>query len=110
MAEDFVKVLETSQIPTGTMKLFQIDDKPILICNVEGKFFAISGKCTHMGGDLSKGVLEGNIVTCPRHKSKFDVTNGKVVSHPKIPLIHPKIKDEQTYMVKIENGVLMLKI
>jgi len=110
METGFVKVGDTSQIPLSSMKLYQINNQAILVCNVNGAFFAINGKCTHMGGDLSKGSLEGNIVTCPRHHSRFDVTTGKVVSHPKIPLIHPKIKDEQTYEVKIENGSVMLKL
>jgi 3-phenylpropionate/trans-cinnamate dioxygenase ferredoxin subunit len=62
-----------------------------------------------MGGNLSKGMLEGNTVTCPRHKSKFDVTTGKVVSGPKIPLVHPKIKDEPTYIVKVEGNDILLE-
>ncbi|MGD6805890.1 MAG: Rieske (2Fe-2S) protein [Candidatus Bathyarchaeia archaeon] len=51
--------------------------------------------CTHAGGDLSKGILEGNAITCPRRKVKFDVATGKVISPPKIGLFHPKIQDEK---------------
>ena len=61
-----------------------------------------------MGGDLSKGTLEGNTVTCPKHKSKFDVTTGKVISGPKVPLIHPKIKDEPVYSVKVEGKDILV--
>lgn len=110
MEVGFVKVAEKKEIPPGSMKLVQIEKNSILICNVKGNFYAINGKCTHMGGDLSKGSLQDNIVTCPRHHSSFDVTNGKVITHPKIPLIHPKIKDEKSYEVKIENETIMLKI
>jgi len=55
-----------------------------------------------MGGDLSKGALKGNIVTCPKHKAKFDTITGKVISGPKVFFMHPKIKDEPFYMVKGE--------
>ena len=32
-----------------------------------------------MGGKLSQGKLEGTAVTCPRHGSQFDLTDGRVV-------------------------------
>jgi 3-phenylpropionate/trans-cinnamate dioxygenase ferredoxin subunit len=104
-----VKVAETSEIPLGQMKAVKIDEKEVLIANVNGVYYAIGNICTHMGGNLSKGMLEGNTVTCPRHKSKFDVTTGKVVSGPKIPLMHPKIKDEPTYVVKVEGNDILLE-
>lgn len=66
-----VKVAETSEIPLGQMKVFKSAEKQVLIANVNGVYYAIGNVCTHMGGDLSKGTLEGSIVTCPRHKAKF---------------------------------------
>lgn len=79
----FVKVAETSEIPAGKMKMVKIQDKEVLIANVDGRFYAIANRCSHKGGDLSKGTLEGNIVTCPVHGSRFDVTTGKSLSGPK---------------------------
>ena len=55
------------------------------------------------------GSLEGNVVTCPNHGAKFDVTTGKVVSGPKIAFLHPKIADEPTYLVKVENEDILIK-
>ncbi|MGQ9722997.1 MAG: Rieske (2Fe-2S) protein [Candidatus Jordarchaeum sp.] len=103
----FVKVAETSEVPTGKMKMVKVEGKEILITNVNGKYYAIVNKCTHRGGDLSKGSLSGNIVTCPRHKATFDVTSGKVVSGPKVPL-GPKIKDEPSYKVKVEGKDILV--
>jgi len=110
MESSFVKVAGKSEIPVGTMKAVKVEGKEILIANVSGNFYAIGQNCTHAGGDLSKGVLEGNVVTCPRHHAKFDVTTGKVVSHPKIGFLHPKAKDEPTYQIKIENENIMVKL
>lgn len=73
------------------------------------EYYAIGNICTHPGTDLSKGTLEGNTVTCPKHKSKFEVTTGKVISGPKIPLIHPKNKDEPAYVVKVEGKDILLE-
>jgi nitrite reductase/ring-hydroxylating ferredoxin subunit len=106
----FVRVADKSEIPIGKTKKVSVQGKEILIANVNGGFYAIGNMCTHSGGDLSKGTLEGNIVTCPKHKSKFDATTGKVVSPPKMGLFHPKIQDEQSYIVKIENDDILIKI
>ena len=106
----FVKVAETSEIPTGKMKMVKVEEKEFLIANIDGNYYAIGNKCTHAGGNLSKGSLEGNIVTCPKHKAKFDVTTGKVVSDPKILFLHPKIKNEPSYEVKVKGKEALLKI
>ena len=105
----FVKVAETSEIPPGQMKAVKLAELDVLIANIHGIYYAIDSICTHKGGDLSKGTLEGNTVTCPKHKAKFDVTTGKVISGPKVPLMHPKIKDEPTHTVKIEGKDILLE-
>ena len=104
-----VKVAETSEIPQGQMKIVKLAEKEVLIANVNNVYYAIGNGCTHMNGDLSKGLLEGNTVTCPKHKAKFDVTTGKVVSGPKIPLMHPKIKDEPAYVVRVEGKDVLIE-
>jgi 3-phenylpropionate/trans-cinnamate dioxygenase ferredoxin subunit len=105
----FVKVAETSDIPVGKMKMVKLGDKEILISNVDGNYYAIADRCTHKGGDLSKGSLDVNIVTCPVHGARFDVTTGKAISPPKILFFKAKTNDEPSYEVKIENKDVMLK-
>jgi len=107
---EYVRVAGKSDIAIGTMKKVILNEKEILIANVDGNYYAIGSECTHYGGDLSQGTLEGNIVTCPNHKSKFDVTTGKVVSSPTEALGHPDIEDEPQYSIKVENGNIMVKI
>lgn len=105
----FVKVAETSEIPSGKMKMVKIEDKEVLIANVNGNYYAIANRCTHKNGDLSKGSLDSNIVTCPLHGSRFDVTTGKAVSGPKIAFFRAKTNDESSFEVKIEGNDVMLK-
>jgi nitrite reductase/ring-hydroxylating ferredoxin subunit len=105
----FVKIGESSEIALSKMMKVKVGDKEFLVVNVNGNYYAIGNRCTHAGGDLSKGSLDGSIVTCPRHKAKFDVTTGKVISGPKMALFHPKINDEPSYQVKIEGNALLLK-
>jgi len=106
----YIKVGELSEVPVGKMKIFRVGEKEYLVANVKGNYYAIGNRCTHASADLSEGSLEGNIVTCPRHKSKFDVTTGKVVSGPKMPFIHPKINGEPSYEVKVEGEAILLRI
>jgi nitrite reductase/ring-hydroxylating ferredoxin subunit len=106
----FVKIGESSEIALSKMMKVKVGDKEFLVVNVNGNYYAIGNRCTHAGGDLSKGSLDGSIVTCPRHGAKFDVTTGKVVSGPKILFLHPKINDESFYEVKVEGKDILLKI
>jgi 3-phenylpropionate/trans-cinnamate dioxygenase ferredoxin component len=99
---NFVDVARTDQIAAGTMKAFTDKGVEILIANVEGKFYAIGNKCSHMGGDLSKGKLEGKIVTCPRHGSQFDLATGKSLRGPGVSFLRLKTGDQPVYEVKVE--------
>ena len=107
---DFVKVAETSEISVGSKKVVTIQGKEILITNISGNYYAMGNKCTHRGADLSKGFLDGNIIVCPRHKAKFDVTTGKVVFRPKYWIWELKLDDEPSYEVKVEGNKILIKI
>lgn len=81
MAE-FVKVAKSSDIAPGEGKMVQVKGQNIALFNVDGSFYAIDNACTHQGGPLSEGILEGTTVTCPWHRAKFDVTAGTNLTPP----------------------------
>jgi nitrite reductase/ring-hydroxylating ferredoxin subunit len=60
---EYLEVGKTSEITEGTMKAYIVQGNNILVANYNGKYYPIGGKCTHMGGDLSKGKLNGKIVS-----------------------------------------------
>jgi nitrite reductase/ring-hydroxylating ferredoxin subunit len=70
------------EIPENGMKGFTVEKTRVLIAKVNGEYYAIGAICTHLGGLLDNGKLDGNVVTCPLHGSRFDVTNGSVVRQP----------------------------
>ena len=107
---DFVKVAETSEIGVGERKVVRIQGKEILIANVGGTFYAMGNRCTHEGADLSEMPLEGTFVICPKHKAKFDITNGKVVYRPKYWIYEIKLGDAPSYEVKVDGNSIMLKL
>jgi 3-phenylpropionate/trans-cinnamate dioxygenase ferredoxin component len=94
MAE-FVSVSKVSDVPPGQVKQIELDDgTQICLAHVGDAFYAIGGKCTHVGGPLGEGSLDGTIVTCPWHGSKFDVTSGAVTGPP-------AREAEPTYQVRL---------
>lgn len=110
MESGYFRAADKSEIALGKMKKVTMYGKEILIVNVNGNYYAVGSECTHFGGDLSEGVLENNIVTCPNHKARFDVTTGKVVSPPVEPLDRPDIEDLPKYLVKVDNQEIMVKL
>ncbi len=108
-----VNVARADDVPAGQMKLFKVDGKEVLVVNYEGKHYAIGGRCSHMNGELAKGRLEGRLVTCPRHGSRFDVTTGKVVGN-----VSTLVKfatgnvatDLKTYPVTVQDGSVFVEI
>ncbi|MBF0568974.1 MAG: Rieske (2Fe-2S) protein [Nitrospirae bacterium] len=72
--------INKSGIEEGSMVEVTEDGKPVLIANVDGRFYAVGGVCPHMRCHLQKGALNGGIVTCPCHGSSFDVKTGVMLS------------------------------
>ena len=79
---EFVKVAKADEIAHDQGRLVDVNDKEIALFNVDGSFHAIDNTCTHVGGPLSEGELEGRHVTCPWHGGIFDVTTGEVLGPP----------------------------
>ena len=80
--EEYIEVAKTSQIDDGQLMHIEISDKEILIANINGKFYAMDDRCSHMNARLSLGNISKNIVTCPFHAAKFEVTSGKKIGEP----------------------------
>jgi 3-phenylpropionate/trans-cinnamate dioxygenase ferredoxin subunit len=61
------------------MTQVSVGGREILVARVGDRYYSADNRCPHMGGNLSQGTLEGTILTCPRHHSQFDLTDGHVV-------------------------------
>lgn len=77
-----VKVAEATDLKPGECKTVTAGDRELALCNVAGKFYAVDNACPHRGGPLGEGVLEGNVIVCPWHGWRFDVTTG---ASPAVP-------------------------
>lgn len=75
-------VAKATDIAPGCGRAVAVGEKQIALFNVDGTFYAIGGTCTHRGGPLAEGSLEGTRVTCPWHGATFDVCTGKNETPP----------------------------
>jgi 3-phenylpropionate/trans-cinnamate dioxygenase ferredoxin component len=107
---EYVRVADQAELPLNKMLMVVVRGKEVLLANVDGSYFAIANKCTHAGGSLAKGSLDGSIVTCPRHGSRFDLKTGKNVRGAKIGFIKINVKDETSYTVKVEGTDILVGI
>jgi len=74
-----------------------------LVINVEGELFAIENRCPHMGYPLFFGSLEGDVLICGFHSTKFNVRTGKSLG----PVTSERLK---TFPVKIQNSSIFIEV
>lgn len=82
MPKEFVPVLADAELREGEMKRVDAGGVPVLLTRCEGAVCALAHTCSHLGGPLSEGKLEGDVVQCPWHGSRFNVRDGSVVDGP----------------------------
>jgi len=99
----FVSVAKVSEVPDPGKLLVEVDERLIVLAHVEGKFYAIDDVCTHDGGPLGEGELDGFTIACPRHGAKFDVRDGRA-------LTMPATKPTGAYAVKLEGDQVFVDL
>ncbi len=100
---DFVQVANVSDIPDPGRQLLEVGDRIVVLLHVGGEFFCIDDVCTHDGGPLSDGLLEGHAIACPRHGAKFDIRDGKA-------LTMPATVNTVAHEVRVENGFVLVRV
>jgi 3-phenylpropionate/trans-cinnamate dioxygenase ferredoxin subunit len=112
---EFTEISKMDELKKGTMKAVNVEGRQILLARVGDKYYAVGNLCPHMKGDLSQGKLEGTVVTCPVHGSKFDISNGQVVRWLKGGLTSRLGKalklsrNLMVYSVKVEDGKVLVE-
>jgi nitrite reductase/ring-hydroxylating ferredoxin subunit len=99
----FVKAAKAGEIGPGKGKAVEVAGRRIAVFNVGGTYYAIDDSCTHRGGPLSEGILEGKEVTCPWHGAVFDVTSGAVLGPP-------APKGVQKYNVRVSSAEIEIEL
>ena len=92
---DFIRVAALSEMQPGQRKLVELDEITVALFNIGGELYCIEDICSHDGGPLADGTLDGYCLECPRHGAQFDVRDGSVLSMPAVVPV-------PTYEVKIQ--------
>lgn len=78
----WMKVALMAEVPVDTMKQVTVDEDDVALYHTTQGWFATSDVCSHASATLTEGVLNGCIVTCPKHGGKFDVRTGAPAAFP----------------------------
>jgi 3-phenylpropionate/trans-cinnamate dioxygenase ferredoxin subunit len=103
MTHEFLDAGRAGELREGTMKRVDLGGRRILLANVGGRLCAVDDTCTHEEASLSAGVLQGELVKCPLHNSRFNVRTGEALEEPaEEPL--------RTYPVREEGGRVLIGV
>ena len=99
----YYPVVAVEDLPNGERLFLEINDQPVVVFNIAGKFFAIGDVCTHDNGPLGEGDLEGYEIICPRHGARFDVRTGQATH---LPAFLPTTN----YPIRVNEGMVEIGI
>ena len=99
---DWVDVAPADELQPGDFRIVDIDDVEIAVINCDDRFYAIEDVCTHDGGELTGGEIEGCEIECPRHGARFNIKTGEALSAPAYEPI-------AIFPVRIEGGVVQVR-
>lgn len=102
MAE-FVKVTPLSSLSDPGRLITEIDDRVVVLFRVNNALYCLDDVCTHDGGPLGEGQLDGFQIVCPRHGARFDICSGKA-------LTMPATEDTAIHEVKVEGGDIYVRL
>ncbi len=98
----WIPVAPAASIAAGDYAQIEVDGSLVAVFNVEGRFYAIDDICTHDGGELAGGAIEGDVVICPRHGARFCLRTGTA-------LTPPAYEPVRTYETRINEGIVELR-
>ena len=104
---EWIDVALIDAFEEGTVQLLEVEGTEVAVFNISGEFYAIEDVCTHDGGTLAEGDVEGCEIECPRHGARFDLRTGKVTAPPAyedITLFSVRIHDDHVQVRDERNG------
>lgn len=101
--EDFVDVGASGDFPEGALRRVQAGGAAVLVVRRDGSLNAIGAVCSHAGGPLDEGTLDGDCVICPWHGSEFRLSDGGVTRGP-------ATFDQPPFAVREHDGRVEVKV
>ena len=99
---DWADVAKADEIPPGGSKVVYLDGAKIAVFNLGGQYYAIEDVCTHDGGDLDGGTVEGEEIVCPRHGARFNIKTGAVTAPPAYEPVY-------SFPLRVHDGTIQIR-
>jgi 3-phenylpropionate/trans-cinnamate dioxygenase ferredoxin subunit len=99
---DWITVARAGELAPGSHRVVDVDGAAVVVFNLGGQYYAIEDVCTHDGGRLTGGTVEGEEIVCPRHGARFSIRTGEALT---APAYEPVAK----FPVRIENGLIQVR-
>ena len=80
--QEWSAVLDDADLHDGQQRCVEADGTAVMVARAGGELYALSDHCSHRGGPLHEGEIDGLTVTCPWHDSVFDLRDGALVHGP----------------------------
>jgi nitrite reductase/ring-hydroxylating ferredoxin subunit/uncharacterized membrane protein len=103
LPDEFTPVLSESDLDEGKPVRAEHHGAPILLVRRGSQIHALAETCSHLGGPLSEGKLDGYVIQCPWHGSRFSIRDGHVVDGPAVhpqPCLEARIRNGQVEVRK----------
>ena len=97
------KVADLNTLPPGKSACVVFGEERVALFNVGGTVHAIADTCSHRGGPLSEGEIEGTAVTCPWHGASFDLQTGAALGPP-------AMQGVKSYQVEVKGNDVLLSV
>jgi nitrite reductase/ring-hydroxylating ferredoxin subunit/uncharacterized membrane protein len=102
LPDEFLPIGRLDELPDGQLTKRDLKGTPIVLLKRGQELYALADKCSHLGGPLSEGKLEGDSVVCPWHGSRFCLKDGNVLNGP-------ATTPEPSFDIKVENGDVLVR-
>ena len=99
---EWVDVAPAGDVAPGAFRIADVEGTSIVVFNIEGELYALEDVCTHDGGQLTGGTIEGDQIVCPRHGAHFCIRTGAALT---APAYEPTAK----FPVRVENGMIQVR-
>lgn len=99
---DWVDVAAVDELRAGTHRVVDVDGAAVAVFNLDGAYYAVEDVCTHDGGTLTGGSVEGDQIICPRHGARFSIKTGAVLAPPAYEPIH-------SFPVRVADGRVQVR-
>jgi toluene monooxygenase system ferredoxin subunit len=76
----FCRALARDSLWQGEMCPLEVNGRKLILIDVAGEVRAFEDRCPHQGVPLSRGRLQGQVLTCWAHHWQYDVRTGRGIN------------------------------